>query len=71
MFCLSVHQIFFNIVFFSLQVLRSGNLVSWGFFSPNGPALDHIRSLCLSGMVCNSYLILHPWKLVSYFHLIT
>lgn len=33
------------------EALCSGNLVSWGFFSPNGPALDHIRSLCLSGMI--------------------
>lgn len=37
---------------FSPQALCSGSLVSWGFFSPNGPALDYIRSLCQSGMVC-------------------
>lgn len=29
----------------------SGSLVSWGFFSPNGAALDYIRSLCQSGMI--------------------
>lgn len=28
------------------KALCSGSLVSWGFFSPNGPALDHIRCLC-------------------------
>lgn len=33
------------------EALCYGNLVSWGFFSPNGPALDHICSLCLSGMM--------------------
>lgn len=37
---------------FCLQALCRGSLVSWGFFSPNGAALDHIRSLCQSGMVC-------------------
>lgn len=40
------------ILWFCLQALCSGSLVSWGFFSPNGAALDHIRSLCQSGMVC-------------------
>jgi len=33
------------------KALCSGSLVSWGLFSPNGAALDHIRSLCQSGMV--------------------
>lgn len=33
------------------KALCSGSLVSWGFFSPNGPALDYIRSLCQSGMI--------------------
>ena len=37
---------------FCLQALCRGSLISWGFFSPNGAALDHIRSLCQSGMVC-------------------
>jgi len=33
------------------EALCSGSLVSWGFFSPNGAALDQIRSLCQSGMI--------------------
>ncbi|XP_068700671.1 reticulon-4-interacting protein 1, mitochondrial-like [Montipora foliosa] len=33
------------------KALCSGSLVSWGFFNPNGPALDYIRSLCESGMI--------------------
>lgn len=33
------------------KALCSGSLVSWGFFRPNGAALNHIRSLCQSGMI--------------------
>ncbi|KAL9968522.1 hypothetical protein ACROYT_G020629 [Oculina patagonica] len=33
------------------EALCGGSLVLWGFFSPNGAALDHIRSLCQSGKI--------------------
>ena len=36
---------------FFRQAFCSGSLVSWGFFSPNGAALDYIQSLCQSGKV--------------------
>lgn len=61
----------FNILLcFCLQALCSGSLVSWGFFSPNGAALDHIRSLCQSGVVCICCFQIHICSMGAYIQVI-